>query len=64
MSHLYSGRLHSQMLPFTPGRAQGTPIRPEIQRVLSARYRDEENLPVEESGEVRARDLSQAPPPA
>ena len=43
---------------------QGTPIRPEIQRVLSARYRDEENLPVEESGEVRARDLSQAPPPA
>ena len=39
-------------------------IRPEIQRSLSARYRDEESQPEEENGDVRARDLSQAPPPA
>ena len=39
-------------------------LRPAIQRVLSARYRDEENQPEEENGEARARDLSQAPPPA
>ena len=44
---------------------QGSSIRPEIQRALSARYRDQENQDDEESGEVgRARDLAQAPPPA
>ena len=36
-------------------------IRPEIQRALSARYRDEENQ-VEEDD--RTRDLSEGPPPA
>ena len=39
-------------------------IRPEIQRSLSLRYRDEENQDDEEGGEARTRDLSQAPPPA
>ena len=42
----------------------GSFIRPDIARTLSARYRDEENQDEDENGEVRARDLSQGPPPA
>ena len=42
----------------------GSLIRPDIARTLSARYRDEENQDEDENGEVRARDLSQGPPPA
>ena len=42
----------------------GSFIRPDIVRALSARYRDEENQDEDENGEVRARDLSQGPPPA
>ena len=43
---------------------QDSSLRADIRRSLSARYRDEENQDDEENGEVRARDLSQAPPPA
>ena len=42
----------------------GSFIRPDIARTLSARYRDEENQDEDENGDVRARDLSQGPPPA
>ena len=43
---------------------EGSSIRPDIARTLSARYRDEENQDEDENGDVRARDLSQGPPPA